>query len=125
VLRRLVLVSLLAFGAVALMLGLAGAMPGVTIAGILVWGLSFGGAATQLQTASADAAGNGVDLANAMITTVWNAAIAAGGIVGGVLLAHWGAVAFPWAVLALVAVAFCIAVSAHRHAFKPGARGPG
>ncbi|NPD68487.1 MFS transporter [Lichenicola cladoniae] len=121
-LRRLALVSLIGFVVVALALSLFPTNPVVTIAGVLVWGLSFGGAATQLQTASADAAGNGVDLANAMITTVWNGAIAAGGIVGGLLLEHAGANSFPWAVLALSAVAFCIASIARGHAFKPGPR---
>lgn len=121
-LRQLVLVSLVVFGAVALALGLFGTVPAITIAGVVLWGLSFGGAATQLQTASADAAGNGVDLANAMITTVWNSAIAAGGIFGGLLLDHLGAGSLPWAVLALALVALRIASGAHRSGFKPGPR---
>jgi len=121
-LRRLVLISLSLFAAVALALGLFASTPAMTVAGIVVWGLSFGGAATLLQTASADAAGDGVDLANAMITTVWNSAIAAGGILGGLLLEHSGASAFPWAVLALSLIAFGIAFSAHRNAFRPGRR---
>ena len=144
-LRRLVLVSLLAFAGVALALGTFGAIPAVVIAGIAVWGLSFGGAATQLQTASADAAGNGVDLANAMITTVWNSAIAAGGILavlqveqmlttgggwqdqaggilGGILLDHFGAAVFPRAVLALALIALAIVFGARRHGFVPGPR---
>jgi len=121
-LRRLVLISLIAFAGVALALGVFGMIAAVTIAGIVVWGFSFGGAATQLQTASADAAGNGVDLANAMITTVWNSAIAAGGILGGLLLDHLGAVAFPWAVLALALIALVIAFGARRHGFGPGPR---
>lgn len=121
-LRRLVLNSLIAFAGVALAFGLFGTIPAVVIAGIVLWGLSFGGAATQLQTASADAAGEGVDLANAMITTVWNSAIAAGGIVGGILLDRSGAGAFPWAVLVLSLVALCIAFGARRHGFSPGQR---
>lgn len=120
--RRLVLTSLFAFAGVALAFGLFGTIPAVVIAGIVLWGLSFGGAATQLQTASADAAGDGVDLANAMITTVWNSAIAAGGIVGGILLDRSGAGAFPWAVLVLSLVALCIAFGARRHGFSPGQR---
>ena len=124
-LRRLVLVSLVTFVCVALAFILFGTIPAVVIAGIVVWGLSFGGAATQLQTASADAAGDGVDLANAMITTVWNSAIAAGGIVGGILLDTSGAGTFSWVVLALSLTALCIAVSAGRHGFKPGARSHG
>lgn len=121
-LRHLVLVSLIAFAGVALAFGLFATVPAVVIAGIVLWGLSFGGAATQLQTASADAAGDGVDLANAMITTVWNSAIAAGGILGGLLLDHLGAGAFSWAVMALALVALCIAFSARRHGFTPGPR---
>ncbi len=122
VLRRLVLVSLVTFACVALAFGLLGTVPSIVIAGVLLWGLSFGGAATQLQTASADAAGDGVDLANAMITTVWNSAIAAGGIVGGLLLDRLGAGAFAWAVLALSLIALSIAFGARRYGFKPGPR---
>ena len=121
-LRRLVLVSLLAFGVVAMGLGFAGTNPMFVVAGVILWGLSFGGAATQLQTASADAAVAGVDLANAMVTTVWNTAIAAGGILGGLLLDHYGPRSFPWAAFALVALALGIASMAHRHGFRPGPR---
>ncbi|WP_247599356.1 MFS transporter [Sphingomonas sp. PAMC26645] len=119
-LRPLVLVSLTAFAAVSLAFGLFAASPVVTIVATILWGLSFGGAATQLQTALADAAGEGVDLANAMLTTTWNGAIAAGGIVGGVMLDHLGAGSLAWAVLAPTLLALWIALRAHRHAFKPG-----
>ncbi|WP_231420486.1 MFS transporter [Sphingomonas sp. Leaf205] len=121
-LRPLVLVSLTAFAAVSLAFGLFAASPIVTIVATILWGLSFGGAATQLQTALADAAGDGVDLANAMLTTTWNGAIAAGGIVGGVMLDHLSAGSLAWAVLAPTLLALVIASRARRHAFKPGPR---
>jgi predicted MFS family arabinose efflux permease len=121
-LRRLVLVSLSAFGAAALLLGIGASLPVVTFVGVIIWGMSFGGAATQILTACADASGDGMDLANAMVATVWNSAIAAGGILGGILLEHSGARSLAWAVLAAVAVAMTIAAAARRHAFKPGAR---
>lgn len=76
----------------------------------------------NFQTALADAAGEGVDLANAMLTTVWNGAIAAGGIVGGVLLDHLGAGSLAWAVLVPTLLALVLASRASRHAFKPGPR---
>ena len=110
-LRTSVLTSLAAFGGVALLFGIAGTLAPVAIIGVALWGLTFGGAATLLQTASADAAGEGVDLANAMVTTVWNAAIAAGGLLGGVLLDLSGAGAFAWAMLPMIAVAFFIAAA--------------
>ncbi|KQO85964.1 MFS transporter [Methylobacterium sp. Leaf91] len=122
-LRTLVLASLGAFALTALMLGAFGGSAAGLIACVLIWGLSFGGAATQLQTAIGDAAGDGVDYANAMVTTVWNAAIAAGGLLGGLILDRWGAQAFPWVVMALAAAAFAIAAASRRHGFKPGRRG--
>ena len=121
-LRALVLASLAAFSVATLALGAFGNVAAVAAAAVVVWGLSFGGAATQLQTAAGDAAGDGVDLANAMITTTWNTAIAAGGVLGGALLGHWGAAALAPVALALVGVAFAVAVSDRRHAFKPGLR---
>ena len=121
-LRPLVLVSLTAFAVVSLAFGLFAASPVVTIAATILWGLSFGGAATQLQTALADAAGDGVDLANAMLTTTWNGAIAAGGIVGGVMLDHLGAGSLAWAVLVPTLLALVIASRARRYAFRPGPR---
>ncbi|MBE7210212.1 MAG: MFS transporter [Gluconacetobacter diazotrophicus] len=123
-LRRLALGSLLGFAVVALLLALLPALPAATVLAALLWGLSFGGAATQLQTAAGDAAGDGVDLANAMITTTWNAAIAAGGILGGALLDRWGAAALPPVAGVLVVVAFAVVLRDHRHAFRPGPRRP-
>lgn len=55
-----------------LFLGIAGTNPTVVKAAVALWGLTFGGGATLLQTALADAAGEGVDLAQALNTTVWN-----------------------------------------------------
>lgn len=121
-LRRLVLVSLGVFGVVALGLGVFGGSAVVVAIAMVLWGLSFGGAATQLQTASADAAGAGVDLANAMVTTIWNTAIAAGGIAGGLLLDSYGPTAFSWAVFVLIVAALSVATASRRHGFRPGPR---
>ncbi|WP_227011438.1 hypothetical protein [Paenibacillus lutimineralis] len=50
-------------------------------------------------------------------TTVWNLAIAGGGIVGGTLLELVGAQSFPVVLLILLLVALIIAWSAKRHGF--------
>ncbi len=63
----------------------------LAFAGLALWGLTFGGAATLLQTASADAAGEGADLAQSMIVVAWNLAIAGGGALGGMVLQRWAA----------------------------------
>jgi len=121
-LRSLVLGGLVLFAGVALMLALFSSNAAVTIVAVLAWGLSFGGAATQLQTALADAAGDGVDLANAMLTTAWNSAIAAGGIAGGLLLEHLGARSLAWTVFLMASFTLALAHGARRHGFKPGRR---
>lgn len=121
-LRRLVLLSLAALAAVSVVLAMGMREQIVIFLAVIVWGWSFGGASTQMQTAAADSAGNHVDVVQAMVTTAWNLAIASGGILGGLLLNRAGAASFPWALMALMAVAFVIAFLAKQQAFRPGAR---
>ncbi|AOM39769.1 hypothetical protein A9255_03755 [Xenorhabdus hominickii] len=64
------------------MLGFGGKVSSVIYLSVALWGLTFGGAATLLQTASADAAGDGADVAQSMVVTAWNLTIAGGGIIG-------------------------------------------
>lgn len=124
-LRRLVLGSLVGFGVASVLLGLATGAPLLVYFSVALWGLSFGGAGTLLQTASADAAGEGADVAQSMIVTVWNLAIAVAGLVGGVLLSHWGVQSFPWLLPALVGLALTLTLRSHRHGFPLGRRNAG
>ncbi|HBV92722.1 MAG TPA: MFS transporter [Pantoea sp.] len=122
-LRNLVLLSLAALAVVSVVLAAGMRQQVLVFLAVIVWGWSFGGASTQMQTAAADSAGNHVDVVQAMVTTAWNLAIASGGVAGGLLLNNAGAESFPWALLAFMAVAFVIAWRAKKHAFRPGARG--
>jgi len=124
-LRKTVLVSLAGFAATCLAFGFLAQVPGVIYLGVAVWGLSFGGAATLLQTALADAAGDGADVALSLNVVAWNSAIAGSGVVGAVLLDTWGVASFPWAMLVLLAVGFAITWAARNHGFKPGFRAHG
>ncbi|WP_051507402.1 MFS transporter [Saccharibacillus sacchari] len=118
-LRMLVLVSLAGFSLIALILGLWSEHAMVVFGSVALWGLTFGGAATLLQTALAQATDEqGVDLVMPINTTVWNLAIALGGIIGGVLLTQWGAASFSWVILALSLVALFVAGSAKRYGFR-------
>lgn len=121
-LRRTVLVSLATFAAVAVFLGVFSASALAIYVGVAIWGLTFGGAATLLQTALADSAGRGADVALSMNVVVWNSAIAGGGLLGGVLLGHWGVSSFPWVLLALVLISLGIAAQARVHGFVGGTR---
>lgn len=124
-LRQTVLVSLVTFAAISLVFGFLGNVPEVIYFGVAVWGLSFGGAATLLQTALADAAGDGADVALSLNVVAWNSAIAGSGVVGGVLLDTWGVASFPWVMLVLIGVSLVIAWGASAHGFTPGARDAG
>ena len=121
-LRVSVVTSLAVFALVSVALATGGSLPLVVYPAFAVWGLTFGGAATLLQTASADAAGDGTDVAQAMVTTAWNAAIAGGGILGGLLLAGFGAGSFPPAMLVAVLAALAAAWHAKDHGFPSGPR---
>lgn len=117
-LRLMVLLSLFGFALVSVALWAGGTSASVVYAAIALWGLTFGGAATLLQTALADASSEeGVDIVMPINTTVWNLAIAGGGVTGGILLEHGGVQAFPRVLLILQLVALIIAWSAKRHGF--------
>ncbi|MBV7537710.1 MFS transporter [Duganella sp. sic0402] len=118
-LRRLVLLSLLGFAVAALVLGVAANSAPAVYCAVLLWGLTFGGSPALLQTASADAAGEHADVAQAMLVTCWNSAIAIGGIIGGVLLDTLGAQSFPWALLVLLIPAILLAWRSQQHGFPP------
>lgn len=117
-LRKLTLASTFLFGLAALVLGLAGDVPIAVYVAVGAWGLSFGGAATLFQTALAKTAGEAADVAQSMLVTAWNLAIAGGGIVGGILLDRFGAVSFPPALLVLLVVTLLVVWSARLHGFS-------
>lgn len=121
-LRIAVLLSLSVFALVSIIFGISATSPAVIYPGIAVWGLTFGGAATLLQTALADTAGEYADIALSMNVVTWNSAIALGSLTGGLLLRHEGVSSFPWALLALLLVALIIAFRAKRHGFPAGNR---
>lgn len=98
----LALASVVVFGVAAVLLGHWGHVAQMVYPAVIVWGLAVGGFATITQTALSRFAGNSVDVAQAMYTTGWNTAVAAGGIVGGILLDRAGTESFPWVVLGIL-----------------------
>ena len=120
-LRALTLVSTVLFGQAAWLLGMAGGDPIAVYAAVVMWGVAFGGAATLFQTALTRSAGEAADMAQSMLVTAWNAAIACGGIVGGLLLESLGVGAFSPALLVLLLATLLVAWSARRHGFPTSA----
>ncbi|WP_312365170.1 MFS transporter [Ensifer sp.] len=108
-LRLLVLATTALFAAASLLLAAFIDQPAAIYVGIVAWGLAFGGAATLFQTASAKAAGAQADAAQSMVVTAWNAAMAGGGLAGGLLLDSAGAANLPVVVLAILVPALGVA----------------
>ncbi|QZN96774.1 MFS transporter [Symbiopectobacterium purcellii] len=117
-LRALTLISTLLFGLSALALGVASDRPIVVYMAVAAWGLAFGGAATLFQTAIANTAGEAADVAQSMLVTAWNLAIAGGGILGGLLLDRLGVAAFSPALLVLLTATLIVAWAARQQGFR-------
>ncbi|MEI7175781.1 MFS transporter [Pectobacterium carotovorum] len=121
-LRALTLACSALFCLSVLALGVAGDVLAVVYAAVAVWGLAFGGAATLFQTALVRTAEGGTDVAQSMLVTAWNMAIAGGGIIGGVLLERLGVAAFSPVLLVLLLIAFVVVWSARQHGFPVARR---
>ncbi|GJD40469.1 MFS transporter [Methylobacterium bullatum] len=102
-LRTLTQISIAAFCGAGLVLAILGDTRWAVLVAVSVWGVAFGGAASLFQTASARISGKTADVAQSMIVTAWNLAIAGGGVLGGLLLQSGGAAALPWSLVGLLA----------------------
>jgi predicted MFS family arabinose efflux permease len=87
---------------------------------IALWGIAFGGAATQLQTARGEASGANGDVANALLTVSFNLAIFAGGVIGAVLIDSHDGLILPGVIIALALAALVVVLTARRSAFPVG-----
>ena len=121
-LRELALASVAMFCLAAAAMFVWPASPLVVYASIAAWGLSFGGAGTLYQNASANAAGEAADVAQSIFVTTWNVAIAGGGLVGGAMLTALGARSLPAAVALLLVPTFLAIWFGRGHAFPPARR---
>ncbi|MFJ2055919.1 MFS transporter [Streptomyces sp. NPDC087908] len=116
-LRALTLGGTLLVAVAAAVLAVPAGSTALVLTAALLWGLGWGGAPTLLQTAAADAGGAHADTAQTLLVSLWNAAMAAGGVAGGVLLDVLGAGALSWSVLVLLVPAVAIVAGARTHGF--------
>ncbi|WP_405636843.1 MFS transporter [Streptomyces sp. NBC_00056] len=116
-LRALTVAAALLVAVAAAVLALPSGSSALVYAAVTLWGLGWGGAPTLLQTAAGDAGGESADAAQAMLVTLWNVAMACGGIAGGILLDLVGSRSFPWTVLLLLVPVLAVVVAARAHGF--------
>ncbi|RSO03138.1 MFS transporter [Streptomyces sp. WAC 06783] len=121
-LRALMVVGSLLVAVAGAMLALLSGAPGLVYVAVVLWGLGWGGAPTLLQTAAGDAGGEQADAAQAMLVTLWNVAMAGGGVAGGVLLDALGTMALPWSAVGLMVPVVVVVLGARTHGF-PARRG--
>lgn len=112
-LRALTIASLALFAVAMALL----ATPGWGYLAAGLWGLGWGGVPTLMQKATSDASGAAADTAQAVLVTLWNVAMAGGGIVGGLLLDTFGPAAFPWTGLVLAVPTLAVVITARVTAF--------
>lgn len=78
----------------------------IVVIAIIFWGLSFGGAATLVQSTLAKVVERSkIDTAMAISATSWNMSIASGGFLGGILLKTFGTKSFTMVMLVLIIIA--------------------
>lgn len=83
--------------------------PAIEVVMIFLWGCSFGGLPTILQSATARIAGRAhAELATAMLTTVYNTGIFSGGALGGLVFDRFGAARIPLLSVSFIAAALMI-----------------
>ncbi|WP_239569375.1 MFS transporter [Streptomyces sp. G44] len=116
-LRALMIGATLLIAVAAAMLAVLSDSQTMVYVAVVLWGLGWGGAPTILQTAAGDAGGEQADAAQAMLVTLWNVAMAGGGILGGILLDAVGSTSFPWTILLLLAPVLTVVLAAHSHGF--------
>ncbi|WIY06404.1 MFS transporter [Amycolatopsis mongoliensis] len=116
-LRTLTVLSTILVAVAATLLAVFAGSPALVYAAVALWGLGWGGVPTLLQTAAGNAGGEAADNAQAMLVTLWNAAMAAGGVLGGVLLDAAGPASFPWTLLVLLLPVLAVVLGARRNGF--------
>ncbi|MEU1231547.1 MFS transporter [Streptomyces sp. NPDC005828] len=116
-LRALTLAGAILFAVAAAVFAVPAASAALVLVAAALWGLGWGGAPTLLQTAVAEAGGDDADTAQTMLVSLWNAAMAAGGVAGGLLLDGLGAGALPWSVLLLLVPVVAVVTGARTHGF--------
>jgi predicted MFS family arabinose efflux permease len=110
-------VCLFVFAALALLLGHACA--GVVLGAAALWGIAFGGASAQLQSALTLAGREHSDVANSFLPVAFNVAIFAAGILGAVLLDHIGGLSLAALMAGLGTCALLLTLCGRRTAFAP------
>jgi hypothetical protein len=109
------------FIAAALILLLCSGSPAAVLLATGLWGVTFGGASAQLQSALSRSGRENSDVANSFLPVAFNLAIFAAGILGAVLLERFDALILAGVMAALGAVTLLVTVYGRRSAYTGSA----
>ncbi|SDM18592.1 Predicted arabinose efflux permease, MFS family [Nonomuraea maritima] len=116
-LRTLVVASTVVFGASVLILGMVSGEPILVYVAVAAWGFAFGSSPSLFVGAAINATQEAADVAQSITITVFSASIAAGSLLGGLLIAGLGTASITWAALFLLIAAAATVISGKKHAF--------
>jgi predicted MFS family arabinose efflux permease len=100
-----------------LFIGLAGQIHLIFYVSIVLWGVSFGGLPSLLQTATIGAARGAHELGSSMTVTVYNIGIFSGAFIGGIILDFSIPFALTWISFILMVVVIFFVIVGYKFAF--------
>ncbi|SMH43977.1 Predicted arabinose efflux permease, MFS family [Rathayibacter oskolensis] len=115
--RALLHLSVAVFIVAALVLLLGRGAPAAVLGASVLWGIAFGGASAQLQSALSRSGRENSDVANSFLPVAFNLAIFAAGVLGALLLDAFDSVVLAGLMAVLGAAALGITVLGRRTAF--------
>lgn len=118
--RALLHLSVALFIAAAIVLLLAASSPAAVLGAAAMWGIAFGGASAQLQSALTTAGRENADIANSFLPVAFNVAIFAAGIIGAGLIANFDALVLAGWMGALGVIVLAITVWGRGSAYRSG-----
>ena len=117
-LRMTLLLSII-LGAISLFLiGVAGHIHTIFYASIILWGISFGGMPSLLQTAAINTAKGAPEVGSSMTVTVYNIGIFSGAFLGGLLLDFAGPDVLSWSSFILMNIVILLIIIGRKFAFS-------
>jgi predicted MFS family arabinose efflux permease len=119
-LRKLLIASTFVLGASMLVLAVFADAPALVYVAAGAWGFAFGSSPSLFVGAAINATGPSSDVAQAIAITVFSGSIAAGALIGGLLVAGLGSTSIAWAAVVLLAAAAVAVLGGRRHAFPAG-----
>ncbi|MEV4756024.1 MFS transporter [Micromonospora sp. NPDC049559] len=120
-LRKLTVSSTAVFGACVLVLAALANAPVLVYVAVAAWGFAFGSSPSLFIGAAINATGEAADVAQSVVITVFSGSIAAGGLIGGLLLSGLSTASITWAALILLIAAAVTVIGGKKHAFPRNA----